>query len=129
EAQEAGLSLTLEEAARGGQRELSFTDPATGQAKTYMVNIPKGIRSGQRIRLAGQGARGASGASAGDLYLHVNILPHSTFRLEGKDLHTTLSVTPWEAALGAEVTLPILEGAVHVKVPPGYSSGRKIRLR
>lgn len=129
EDQEARLSLTLEEAARGGQRELSFTDPATGQAKTYMVNIPRGIRPGQRIRLAGQGARGASGAPAGDLYLHVHIAPHPTFRLEGKDLYTTLSVAPWEAALGAEVTLPTLEGAVHVKVPPNSSSGRKIRLR
>jgi curved DNA-binding protein len=129
EDQEARLALTLEEAARGGQRELSFTDPATGQTKTYMVNIPRGIRSGQRIRLAGQGGKGASGAPTGDLYLHVSILPHSLFRLDGKDLHTTLSVAPWEAALGAEVTLSTLEGAVHVKVPPGSSSGRKIRLR
>jgi curved DNA-binding protein len=60
EDQEARLALTLEEAARGGQRELSFTDPATGQTKTYMVNIPRGIRSGQRIRLAGQGGKGAT---------------------------------------------------------------------
>ena len=127
--QEAGLSLTLEEAAQGGQRELSLTDPATGQVKTYMVNIPKGMRSGQRIRLAGQGARGTSGAPAGDLYLHVHLVPHPTFRLDGSDLYTTLSVTPWAAALGAEVTLPTLEGTVHVKIPPGSSSGRKIRLR
>lgn len=129
EDQEAGLSLTLEEAARGGQRELSLTDPATGQVKTYMVNIPSGIRSGQRIRLAGQGARGRSGAPAGDLYLHVHIVPHPTFRLEDTDLYTTLAVTPWEAALGAEVKLPTLEGSVQVKIPPGSSSGRKIRLR
>ncbi len=127
--QEAGLSLTLEEAARGGQRELSLTDPATGQVKTYMVTIPKGMRAGQRIRLAGQGASGSSGAPAGDLYLRVHLVPHPTFRLEGTDLYTTLAVTPWAAALGAEVTLPTLEGTVHVKIPPGSSSGRKIRLR
>lgn len=129
EDQEAQLTLTLEEAARGGQRELSFTDPMTGQAKTYMVTIPQGIRPGQRIRLAGQGGRGAGGANAGDLYLHVQLLPHPTFRLDGQDLYTTLAVSPWEAALGAEVTLPTLAGAVHVKIPPGSSSGRKIRLR
>jgi curved DNA-binding protein len=127
--QEAQLSLTLEEAARGGQRELTFTDPLTGQAKTYMVTIPPGIRPGQRIRLAGQGGKGSSGAAAGDLYLHVNLLPHSRFRLDGKDLYTTLAVAPWEAALGAEVPLATLGGGVQVKIPPGSSSGRKIRLR
>jgi curved DNA-binding protein len=127
--QEARLPLTLEEAANGGQRDISLTDPTTGQAKTYVVQIPKGIRPGQRIRLAGRGGRGLGGGPAGDLYLHVEILPHPSFRLEGKDLHTTLQVTPWEAALGAEMTLPILGGAVHVKVPPASSSGRKIRLR
>lgn len=127
--QEATLSLTLEEAARGGQRELSLTDPTTGQVKTYMVTIPKGMRAGQRIRLAAQGAKGTSGAPAGDLYLHVHLLPHPTFRLDGADLYTTLAVTPWGAALGTEVTLPTLTGSVQVKIPPGSSSGRKIRLR
>jgi curved DNA-binding protein len=129
EDQEARLTLSLEEAAQGGQREISLTDPVTRQTKTYAVNIPKGIRPGQRIRLSGQGSRGASGALAGDLYLHVELLPHPTFRLDGKDLHTVLAVAPWEAALGTEVTFPILEGAVHVKIPPGSSSGRKIRLK
>jgi curved DNA-binding protein len=129
EDQEARLTLSLEEAAQGGQREISLTDPITRQAKTYVVNIPKGIRGGQRIRLSGQGGKGVSGAPAGDLYLHVELLPHPTFRLEGKDLHTVLAVAPWEAALGTEVTLPTLGGAVHVKIPPGSSSGRKIRLR
>jgi curved DNA-binding protein len=68
-------------------------------------------------------------APAGDLYLHVELQPHPMFRLEGRDLYTTVAVTPWEAALGAEVTLPTLGGAVHVKIPPGSSSGRKIRLK
>jgi curved DNA-binding protein len=129
EDQEARLTLSLEEVAQGGQREISLTDPMTRQAKTYVVNIPKGIRAGQRIRLSGQGSKGASGAPAGDLYLYVEILPHPTFRLDGNDLHTVLVAAPWEAALGSEVTLPTLGGAVHVKIPPGSSSGRKIRLR
>jgi curved DNA-binding protein len=126
---EVRLTLTLEEAARGGQREVRLTDPDTGQTKTYMVTIPKGIRPGQRIRLAQQGGRGVGGGPPGDLYLHVELLPHPMFRLEGRDLHTVLPITPWEAALGAEVTLPTLEGTVRVKIPPASSSGRQIRLR
>ncbi|RMF88337.1 MAG: J domain-containing protein [Nitrospinota bacterium] len=127
--QEAPLSLTLEEAARGGRREVTLTDPATGMKRTLVVNIPPGIRPGQRIRLAGQGGKGTGGGPPGDLYLKVDILPHPHFRLEGRDLYTTLPVTPWEAALGGEASLPTLEGRVTVKIPPGSSSGRKIRLR
>ena len=127
--QEARLALTLEEAAHGGDRELSLSSPTTQQMKTYVVHIPKGIRPGQRIRLAGQGERGVGGAPAGDLYLMVEILPHPTFRLEGHDLYTTVPIAPWEAALGSEVTLPMLNGAVSFKIPPGSSSGRKIRLK
>lgn len=126
---EARLSLSLEEAARGGQREISLTDPETGQSKTYSVKIPKGIRPGQRIRLAQLGGQSMGSGPAGDLYLHVEFLPHATFRLEGRDLYTTLLVTPWEAALGAEAALSTLDGNVRVKVPAGSSSGRRIRLK
>ena len=127
--QEAKLSLTLEEAAHGGQREISLTDPETGQTKTYSVKIPKGIRPGQRIRLAKLGGQGMGRGPAGDLYLNVDLLPNAAFRLEGRDLYTTLAVAPWEAALGAEATLSTLDGSVRVKVPPGSSSGRRIRLK
>ena len=127
--QEARLALTLEEAAHGGEREISLSSPTTGQSKTYMVRIPQGIRPGQRIRLAGQGEKGIGGGPPGDLYLMVEILPHPIFRLEDRDLYTTVPVTPWEAALGAEVTLATLDGAVNVKIPPGSSSGRTIRLK
>lgn len=127
--QEARLSLSLEEAARGGEREISLTDPETGQTKTYTVTLPKGVRPGQRIRLAQLGGKGIGGGQAGDLYLHVDVLPHATFRLEGRDLYTTLKVTPWEAALGSDATLSTLEGDVRVKIPAGSSSGRRIRLR
>jgi curved DNA-binding protein len=126
---EVHLSLPLEEAAHGGQREISLTDPMTGETKTYVVNIPKGIRPGQRIRLAGKGGKGSGGAPPGDLYLRIALLSHPAFRLEGKDLYTTLTVTPWEAALGSTVTLPTLSGTVSVKVPAGSSSDRKIRLK
>jgi len=126
---EARLALTLEEAAHGGEREISLSGPTAGEIKTYMVRIPKGVRPGQSIRLAGQGEPGVGNAPPGDLYLHVELLPHATFRLEGRDLYTTVPVTPWEAALGTKVTLPTLDRAVHVKIPAGSSSGRKIRLK
>jgi curved DNA-binding protein len=127
--QEARLTLTLEEAAQGGQREIALTDPQTGQTKMYTVMIPKGMRPGQKIRLAHQGGRGLAGGPPGDLYLQVELLPHATFRLEGRDLYTTLALAPWEAALGADVMLPTLGRRVRIKVPPGSSSGRQIRLK
>lgn len=129
EDQEATLALTLEEAGQGGERTVQLTDPATDRKRSYTVRIPPGVRDGQRIRLAGQGSRGTSGGPDGDLYLRVQLKPHPLFRLDGADLHITLPVTPWEAALGAEVEVPTLDGNVRVKIPPGSSSGRKIRLR
>ncbi len=127
--QEAILSLTLEEAAHGGRREVELTDPETGQSKTYAVKIPRGVRPGQRIRLAKLGRQGTGSGPAGDLYLRVELEPHAAFRLEGRDLYTTLAVAPWEAALGAEATLKTLDGNVRVKIPAGSSSGRRIRLK
>jgi curved DNA-binding protein len=125
---EAEIALSLEEAARGGRRDLTLTDPATGRRKTYAVNLPKGVRPGARVRLAGKGGPDAGGG-AGDLFLRVAVAPHPRFRLEGSDLHTTLTVAPWEAALGAEASVETLEGPVRIKVPPGSSSGKRLRLR
>lgn len=126
---EALISLTLPEAARGGKREITLTDPDTGQRKTYAVTIPKGVRAGQRIRLAGRGGTGAEGGQRGDLYLRVELLPDPRFELEGLDVYTSVPVSPWEAALGGQATLDTLDGPVTVKIPPGSSTGRKIRLR
>ena len=126
---EAGISLTLVEAASGGERELTLTDPTTGEHKTLRVKIPKGIRSGQKIRLPGQGGKGRGGSARGHLFLNVDILPDSRFRLEGNDLYTTLPVTPWEAALGGQAKVPTLEGDIAVKIPSGSSCGRKIRFK
>lgn len=126
---EAQISLTLEEAVRGGTREITLADPSTGQRRTLSVRIPEGIRPGQKIRLAGQGQPGIDGGQAGDLLLKVEILPDSRFRIEGSDIHTTVPVTPWEAALGGEAEVETPTGRLRVKIPPGSSSGRKIRLR
>jgi curved DNA-binding protein len=124
---EATIDLAVEDAFRGGEHSISLMDPSTGEQRTYNVRIPAGVRSGQRIRLAGQGERG--GNNAGDLYLRVQLRPSDRYRLEDEDVHTVLPVTPWEAALGATVTLPTLDADVRVKVPAGSSSGRKIRLK
>jgi curved DNA-binding protein len=87
------------------------------------------VRDGQRIRLAGQGTAGAGGGPSGDLFLRVRLKPHPRFRVQGRDLYTDLPVTPWEAALGADIPVPTLDGTARVKVPPGSSSGRRLRLR
>jgi curved DNA-binding protein len=122
--QEAELELTLEEAARGGSRRISL-----GEGRDFEVAIPRGVRDGQRIRLAGEGGPGAGGGPTGDLFLRVRIRPHPRFRLDGRDLYVDLPVAPWEAALGAAVSVPTLDGTARVKVPPGSSSGRRLRLR
>jgi curved DNA-binding protein len=121
--QEATLELTLQEAARGGKRKITLAD-----GRDYDVTIPAGVREGQRIRLAGEGGRNGGGPP-GDLFLRVRIKRDPRFRVEGNNLYTDLPIAPWEGALGATVEVPTLEGASRVKVPPGSSSGRKLRLR
>jgi curved DNA-binding protein len=93
------------------------------------VAIPAGVSDGQLIRLAGQGEAAPGGGRAGDLYLEVHLRPHRLFQVEGRDVTLTLPVAPWEAALGATVTVPTLGGAVDMHVPAGAQSGQKLRLR
>lgn len=124
----APLEITVEDAFHGGSREIGVRDES-GQTTRLQVRIPGGVRSGQKIRLAGKGGAGAQGGLPGDLLLEVQFLPDGRFRLEGDDVHTVLQVSPWEAALGATVTLQTLEGEVRLKVPPCSSSGRSIRLK
>ncbi|MFC7760548.1 DnaJ C-terminal domain-containing protein [Catellatospora bangladeshensis] len=125
--QEAELPLTVEEAYRGGQRSITLSG-AEGP-RSYDVNIPAGVTDGQRIRLAGQGGRGRGNAQPGDLYLVVRLQPDARYRVEGRDIHATLRISPAEAALGATVPLCTPGGETKVTVPPGTSSGRRLRLR
>ncbi len=125
---EAKLDLTLEEAYQGGTKSLSLSE-AGGGTRTLSVKIPKGIKAGQRIRLAGQGSPGFGGGSAGDLYLKVNLLPHSRFKVEDSNVVVDLPLAPWEAATGATVRVPTLDGTVDLNVPAGVCSGQKLRLR
>ncbi|MFC0549381.1 DnaJ C-terminal domain-containing protein [Planotetraspora thailandica] len=125
--QEAELPLTVEEAYRGGRRTITL--PGRGGPRTLTVTIPAGVTEGRRIRLTGQGGMGSEGAKAGDLYLITRIAEHPRYRVDGRDLHVLLPLTPAEAALGATVVVETPGGEAKVKVPPGTSSGRRLRLR
>ena len=127
--QEVILTLSLEEALAGGVRELSLSSSAGGEPRRIKVNLPRAMRPGQTIRVAGKGEEGRAGGASGDLFLKVEILPHPRFRLEGRDLLTSLEVTPWEAVLGGEAEIRTLDGRVRVRVPAGTSSGRRIRVK
>jgi curved DNA-binding protein len=97
--------------------------------RTLNVKIPQGVHAGQIIRLAGQGAPGMGGAPAGDLMLEVRFNPHPRFRVHGRDLHLTLPVAPWEAALGTVLAVDLPQGSVKVRIPEGAQSGRQLRVR
>ncbi|MCT4533785.1 J domain-containing protein [Halodesulfovibrio sp.] len=125
---EASLSLTLEEAYHGGRKSITLSD-AGGGTKSLEVNIPAGIKDGARIRLSGQGDQGYAGGGAGDLYLKVMIAAHHRFTLDGLNVMLELPLSPWEAALGTEVTVPTLDGNVNLRIAAGTASGRKLRLR
>ncbi|MFB2706592.1 MULTISPECIES: DnaJ C-terminal domain-containing protein [Marinobacter] len=132
----ARLALFLEEAFNGCEKQVSFTvhEPdghgrMIARRKTLNVKIPAGMREGQHIRLKGQGAPGIGGGDSGDLFIEVELAPHPHFTVEGTDVVITVPVAPWEAALGATITVPTIGGKVNVKVPKGSTSGRKLRLR
>lgn len=123
--QEAELPLTVEEAYRGGRKSVTI---GGAEPRTFEVNIPPGVTDGQRIRLAGQGGRGSDGTRSGDLYFIVRILPHPVYRVQGRDLYVDLRLAPWEAALGTSVAVDTPGGEAKVKVPPGTSCGKRLRL-
>jgi curved DNA-binding protein len=124
---ETEVEVTVEEAFHGAQRSLTISGP--DGPRTLDVTIPAGVVDGQRIRLRGQGARGTGGAEAGDLYLVVRIAPHPRYRVNGRDLQVFLPLAPWEAALGATISIETPGGSASVRVPAGTSSGRRLRLR
>ncbi|MDN5848838.1 MAG: DnaJ domain-containing protein [Nitrococcus sp.] len=132
----AKIAITLEEAYQGATRTIAVEAPevdaqgrARRTARNLRIQIPSGVREGQRIRLAGQGSAGLGNAGAGDLFLDVHIEPHRLYRMHGKDVHLDLPITPWEAALGAILNVPTLGGWVDLKIPQNSQSGRRLRLR
>ncbi|EGL54242.1 MAG: DnaJ C-terminal domain-containing protein [Pseudomonadota bacterium] len=123
----AKITISLEDAFNGATKTIRRPAGAS-QSGTINVKIPAGIASGKKIRLSGQGKSGGGGKS-GDLYLEVNIAPHRHFRLEDKDVYLDLPIAPWEAALGAKVTVPTLAGKINLTIPAGARSGQKMRLK
>ena len=124
---ETTVRISLEDAHRGTRLNLNLDDPAGG--RTLEVTIPSGVSEGQKLRLRGKGGKGRNGGPDGDIYLHITLAPHAVFRPDQHDLHFDLALAPWEAALGAEIEVPTLDGPVLLTVPPGTRSGRKLRLR
>jgi len=132
----ARILVDLEDAYRGAVRTLTLQIPevdAQGHVamreRKLNVNLPRGIRAGQHIRLAGQGAPGIGQGQAGDLYLEIEFRPHPFYRVEQHDVYLDLPVAPWEAALGAVLNVPTPGGAVELRIPPGSSTGNKLRLK
>jgi len=133
----AAIEVSVEDALKGAERdiELRVLEPdAQGQPgfinHTLRVKIPAGVHPGQYIRLQGRGMVGHGGEAAGDLYLEVRMAPHKLYRVEGSDLYMPLAVTPTEAALGAQVQVPLPGGGVvEVTVPPNTRAGTKLRIR
>jgi curved DNA-binding protein len=133
----AKILVDLEDAYRGATRQIGLRVPkvdASGrvilETRTLNVQIPKGLREGQVMRLANQGAPGLGEGKPGDLLLEVHFSAHSRFRVDGRDVHMKLPVAPWEAALGAVIPITLPDAAVlKVRIPEGAQTGRQLRVR
>ncbi|MDB5867743.1 MAG: heat shock protein DnaJ domain protein [Polaromonas sp.] len=132
----AKIQIDLEDAYSGATRTISLRVPemdaherVSYREHQITFNVPKGIRAGQHIRLAGQGAPGTGRGSAGDLYLDVEFKPHPLYRVDKHDVYLDLPIAPWEAALGADIEAPTPAGRVEIKVPAHSATGRKLRLK
>ena len=150
---EADIMVTLEDALKGSVRSISLRRgtaceecngsgvagrkrcPRCGgsgqiaKTESHQVKIPAGVSEGQRLRVGGKGQAGAGGGGPGDLYLTMRLAGHPDFRVEGENLFHDLELAPWEAVLGANVSVPTLEGAVSIKIPPGTQTGQRLRVR
>lgn len=132
----ARVLIDLEDAYTGASRSISLRGAEVDDSghvvtkdRTLNVRIPKGVKQGQRIRLAGQGSPGIGNAPAGDLYLEIEFNPHSVYRVEGRDVYVEVPVAPWEAALGATISVPTPAGNVDMKVPKDTTRSRTMRLK
>jgi curved DNA-binding protein len=129
--QEVEIEVGIEEAYRGGRRTLTLTGP-DGSPRSVEVQIPVGVTDGQRIRVSGQGGRGREGGAPGDLYLIVRLRSDRRYRLlrpGSRDVLVDLPIAPWEGVLGATVAIQTPGGEAKLRVPPGSSTGRRLRLR
>ncbi len=132
----AKILIDLEDAMNGATRSISLRVPdvdagghVTTKERVLKINIPKGIKQGQHIRLGGQGNPGLGQGKAGDLYLEIEFNSHGIYHVEGRDVYLDLPVAPWEAALGASIKAPTPGGVVDLKIKPGSVNGSKMRLK
>ena len=129
---EINLTVNLEETLEVNERAVAYNLPSSdgeGIKKNLKVKIPQGVVDGEKIRLGGQGHPGRNGGRAGDLYLHIHVAKHSLFDVNGQDIELIMPITPWEAALGAKITVPTLTGKISLTVPANTSSGKKFRIK
>ena len=133
---DASIKIPVMDAFHGCTRRISFTIQSLGndgrvtnKPKNLNVNIPKGIKSGQKIRLAGQGSPGYNGGENGDLYIKVEYEKDPIYSVEGADIYLNLPVAPWEAALGNTITIPSPGGNIKLKLPADSFQGKKLRLK
>ncbi|OGV47901.1 MAG: hypothetical protein A2017_02310 [Lentisphaerae bacterium GWF2_44_16] len=133
---ESEIQIPLEEAFKGAEKSVSFRisgmdERGAPAAQTRKVDfrIPPGTTDGTKIRLRGKGGNGYSGGPAGDLYLKIAIMPHRIFKVNGHDLELELRVSPWEAALGADISVPTMNGDATIRIKSGTQSGQRIRLK
>ncbi|MEI8326376.1 MAG: DnaJ C-terminal domain-containing protein [Betaproteobacteria bacterium] len=132
----ARIQIDLEDSYQGAQRSISLRVPqldAQGQVTVgeheVSFKLPRGVRAGQQIRLAGQGGPGVGDGPPGDLYLEVEFRPHAHYRVHRHDVYLDLPVAPWEAALGAQIEVPTPTGALQLTIPAGSVAARKLRLK
>jgi curved DNA-binding protein len=132
----AKIVISVEDAYRGGPRSVQLQMPEVDagghvvfKRRKLNVTFPRGIVAGQQLRLPGLGGPGRGGGAKGDLYLEIEFEPHVQYRVEGRDIHSRLKITPWEAALGAHVPVKTPGGQVNLTVPAGAQSGQKLRLK
>lgn len=131
----AKLGISLEDSFFGAEKTLQLQTPVIDKLghvqyheRSVKVKIPKGIGDKKQIRLKGQGGKGPH-QHAGDLYIEININPHHLYSLQDRDIHLTLPIAPWEAALGATIQAPTLAGAVNLKIPKLSQTGKQMRLK
>lgn len=132
---EIELPIFLEETLKEHQKTVEFMMPKVDSAqktplkKRLKVKIPQGVIDDERIRLKGQGKPGYQGGVAGDLYLHIRVVPHPLFDVLGHNITLIVPLTPWEAALGTKVVVPTLQGKINLSIPPSTQSGDKLRVK
>ena len=132
---EIEMPVFLEETIADTQKSIEFQIPVRKEGissylkKRLNVKIPRGVADGERIRLKGQGAPSIGGGDPGDLYCHIRLVPHPLFDAQGNNLIITVPIAPWEAVLGAKITVPTLDGSINLTLAANSQTGKKLRVK